>query len=259
MKNIFLIVIISLALQAPSHAQAPAAGSEAKLKEMVRSLTQRVTQAEQDTAKLQGEKTTLETKLKEQDEQIKKMTGVLKEKTEELTLQREQSTKLETNLKSELSEKSKQLKEYQTSLDKWKAAHAEITEVARKKEAERGKQAARASALERRVEDLRMRNGAMFKAGNEVLDRYAKFSLGEALLAREPFTGNMKIKLKNEFQETADALLDALPDSGRTPKNEKENNQPVNKKEKFLPPDEEKNKSEAPQNETKAEVSTPRN
>ena len=56
--------------------------------------------------------------------------------------------------------------------------------------------------------DLRTRNTALFTTGNEILDRYRKFSLGEAIAAREPFAGLTRVKLQNQLQEYGDKLLD---------------------------------------------------
>lgn len=217
MKRISLILVWSLLSLEPSHGQAQPSPAEAKLRDMVKTLTQRVTQAETDTAKVTAEKAASDAKLKESDVQIKKMTDALKEKSEELTKLREDSAKTEAALKTEVVASVKALKEHQDSLVKWRAAHTEISEIAKKKEADRSMQAAKASALERRVEDLRMRNAAMHSTANEILDRYKKFGLGDAIASREPFTGNMRIKLKNQVQEYADALLDATPESKRTP------------------------------------------
>jgi chromosome segregation ATPase len=219
MKIYRAVCIISLLLGGLSHAQGQASPAEAKLKEMVKGLTQRVSQAEQDAAKVMAEKATSDAKVKELEGQVAKMTESLREKTEEMSKLREDSQKAETILKDELGKKNKDLLAHQESLVKWKAAHAEISGIAKKKEAERAKQAGIASALERRVQDLRMRNGAMYDTANEILNRYKSFGLGEAIAAREPFTGNMRIKLKNQVQEHADALLDATADSKRTPAN----------------------------------------
>ena len=45
------------------------------------------------------------------------------------------------------------------SLDKWKAGHAQVTELARKKERERAALADKAAALGNRVADLERKNG----------------------------------------------------------------------------------------------------
>ena len=41
----------------------------------------------------------------------------------------------------------------------------------------------------------------------EILTRYQQFGLGQALAAREPFTGNAKVKLQNIVQDYGDKIL----------------------------------------------------
>jgi chromosome segregation ATPase len=210
---------ISLLLGGGIQAQNQPSPAEAKLKEMVKSLTQRVSQAEQDAAKVTAEKQAAEAKIEDLEKTMKKDYDELKKKTEEMSQLREEKAKMAADFTAELGKKNEDLLKHQKSLAEWKAAHTEISGIAKKKEAERAKQAGIASALERRVQDLRMRNGAMYETANEILNRYKSFGLGEAIAAREPFTGNMRIKLKNQVQEHADALLDATADSKRTPAN----------------------------------------
>ncbi len=62
--------------------------------------------------------------------------------------------------------------------------------------------------LERKIADQQRKNEEMFKVGNEVLTRFEKFSLGTAIVAREPFVGLTRIKLQNLMQEYADKIAD---------------------------------------------------
>jgi hypothetical protein len=54
--------------------------------------------------------------------------------------------------------------------------------------------------LQRVVEDRERKNYELYKTGNEVLTRYEKFSLGEAIEAKEPFMGLTRVKLENLVQ-----------------------------------------------------------
>jgi hypothetical protein len=49
----------------------------------------------------------------------------------------------------------------------------------------------------------------MYQAGMEILDRYEKFGLGDAILAREPFTAAQRVKFQNLVQDFSDKLTDA--------------------------------------------------
>ncbi len=215
-----LLLITTLWAAAPTAAHAQATGpspAETRLKEMVKSLTQRVTQAEAEKVTVAAEKATVDAKVKEQEAQIKKMTEALQEKTNELSELREDSIKKAAELQATIDIRNAELKAHKGSLEKWKTAHVEISGIAKKKEAERAKQATLAAATQRRVEDLRARNASLYATANEILDKYKKFGLGEAISAREPFTGNTRAKLKVQVQEYADALLDGTADSKRPP------------------------------------------
>ena len=58
----------------------------------------------------------------------------------------------------------------------------------------------------RKVDDREAKNYELFKLANEILTRYEKFGLGEALTAREPFTGLTRVKLENLVQDYQDTL-----------------------------------------------------
>jgi hypothetical protein len=49
----------------------------------------------------------------------------------------------------------------------------------------------------------------MHKVGMEILDRYEKFGLGDAILAREPFTAAQRVKFQTLTQDFANDLTDA--------------------------------------------------
>jgi len=61
--------------------------------------------------------------------------------------------------------------------------------------------------LQRRVDDDETRNVALFQLGNDILTRYEKFSLGDALAAKEPFTQLTRVKLENLVQGYEDKLI----------------------------------------------------
>jgi hypothetical protein len=62
--------------------------------------------------------------------------------------------------------------------------------------------------LERRVADQQVKNAAMYKVGMEVVSRYEKFGLGDALTSREPFIGITRVKFENLIQDYQDKLAD---------------------------------------------------
>jgi hypothetical protein len=97
----------------------------------------------------------------------------------------------------------------QASLASWKKGHQEITDAAKKIEAQRAELAARVILQDRTIADQRRKNDELFKIGSEVLSKYEGFGLGTAIAAREPFTRNMRVKLETLIQDYGDKLVDS--------------------------------------------------
>lgn len=169
------------------------AADDARLKQMLQTLTGRLRAAETERNNLLSEKAQLEQEKK-----------TLSAKVDSLNKQAaEDKARLDT-----LEAREKELDETKESLTKWKAAYEQIQTAAQKSEAERNKFASEAIVLKRKVEDRERKNLELFKTANEVLTRYEKFGLGEALAAKEPFTGITRVKLENQVQDYQDKIAD---------------------------------------------------
>ena len=206
MKRIYILTISTL-LSFAITARADEA-TEAKLRENLRNVSLQLRTAQNEKAAMavaQAEKDAqnkaLDLRVKEQGKRIEELDGDLKKTKEKAQkIQEEQTAKI-TRMTDDLAK-------FKASLDKWQAAHTAIENIAKKKEAERVKFAAKAADFERRFADCRARNAELYKLGTEILERYRSFGIGEALSAREPFTGNAKVKLDNLIQDYGDKLLD---------------------------------------------------
>ena len=170
-----------------------ASADDARLKEMLRTLTGRLRSAEterntllSDKAQLEQEKKTLSSKVDALNKQVAA-----------------DKAQLDT-----LEAKQKELDDTKESLGKWKAAYEQIQTAVQKSEAERAKLASESIILKRKVEDRERKNLELYKTANEVLTRYEKFGLGEAVSAREPFTGITRVKLQNQVQDYEDKIAD---------------------------------------------------
>src|SRR4029077_5231436 len=102
----------------------------------------------------------------------------------------------------------KELADTKEALAKWKAAFDQLTADAKKSESERARLAGENVLLQRKVEDRERKNLELWRLGNEILTRYEKFGLGDALAAREPFTGVSRVKLENLVQDYKDKIDD---------------------------------------------------
>ena len=121
-------------------------------------------------------------------------------------------------MNAKLTDQETSMAKLKETLEKLQQAYRNGEEVARAKEAERAKMAADLILLQRRTADLQTKNSALFKLGGEILTRYEKFSLGEALSAKEPFVGITRVKLENLVQDYQDKLIEqrAASPSGAT-------------------------------------------
>ena len=194
MKRRLLFLTVAVSLMAPL---TQARADDARLKETLRTLTLRLRSAETERNNLLSEKA--------QFDQEKK---TLTDKAEALTKQvADQKAQLDT-CTTKATEQEKELTDAKDSLTKWKTAYDQLSTAAKKVDAERAKFADQVVLLQRTVADREAKNRELFKLGNEILTRYEKFSVGDALAAKEPFTGLARVKLQNLVQDYGDKLAD---------------------------------------------------
>ena len=176
-----------------THAKA----DDARLKETVRTLTSRLRSAETERNNLLSEKAQF-------DQEKKTLTTKMDALTKQAAADKQQLDELTKKVEAQ----DKALSETKESLGKWKTAYDQLVVAAKKSEAERSKLASESVVLQRKLEDRERKNLELFRIGNEILKRYEKFGLGEALTAKEPFTGLTRVKLENLVQGYEDALAD---------------------------------------------------
>jgi hypothetical protein len=69
--------------------------------------------------------------------------------------------------------------------------------------------------LQAKVRDHKSQNLELYRLASEILERYRSFSVGDALKAREPFTGITKARLESQVQDYRDKVEDArIPAEG---------------------------------------------
>ena len=198
-----LIGAAGLALLSPGglRADESSEGDEGKLRDVLRNTMLQLRGAQTDLANLQATQAADAEAKKDLDLQLVQLR---KNSAED----RSASTKAAEALKARLADEDREIAGLQQDLANWRSNAAKAGAAYKATEAEGGRQAARAVALEHQVEDLEARNATLERLGNEILDRYAKFSLGEQFLAREPFIGRTRVELENQVQGYQDKLLD---------------------------------------------------
>lgn len=174
---------------------------ESRLREGLRTVTVQLRDAQNQVATLQSTQTTNEQKIKE-------LTAKIDALNKQAVAERNTSTNMLAEVNTKLAEQTTVNQGLQTAVDKWRRSYTELTNFAQKKEIERAKLADRVIKLDRQVQDQQIKNIQMYKLGVEILDRYEKFGLGEAVLAREPFVGSTRVKFQNLIQDSQDKLTD---------------------------------------------------
>jgi hypothetical protein len=210
------VMLSALAVAAAHGATAdPAAEANKKLRESLRNTMIQLRTVETEKATLQATQTELEQKNKEQEEKIK----ALEKKTADLIKQsatdKAAAEKKESEMASSIVARDVEISRQTESLKKWKDYQVKAEELVKKLTAERASKTSEAIILQRRVDDQQRKNAEMYKIGSEVLERYANFALGKALLAREPFVGTTRAKLETLVQDYSDKLADARIKPGR--------------------------------------------
>ncbi len=127
------------------------------------------------------------------------------------------SEKVIADLKSQNGDLLTQIGKLNEALAAWEKDDKQYVQLAKDKEAARAQLAVQVILLQRTVDDRETKNLALFNLGNEILTRYEKFSLGDALSAKEPFTGLTRVKLQEYVQDYKDKLSDQRVTPGQTP------------------------------------------
>ena len=171
---------------------------DTKVKETLRELTLRLRTAETEQASLQGDKAQLEQEKK-----------ALTDQTDLLTKQAASDKETIANLTSKVADQETTINQMKDSLAKWKAAYEQINAAAQNLKAERDKAVSDDIIARREVADRGAKNRELYRLANEILTRYEKFGLGDALAAREPFVGITRTKLENQVQDYSDKIAGA--------------------------------------------------
>jgi vacuolar-type H+-ATPase subunit D/Vma8 len=195
MTRLFFLLLVTAGFV---HAQ-DASPVEARLRESLRATTLQLRTAQNELSTAQVARDTLA-------EEKKALTAELAALQKQLVADRLENDRTVAALKATVAAQTEDLTATREELTKTRASLAKVVDYAKQTETARTDLSARATQLENDFADARDRNLALYKLSNEILDRYARFGLGEAILAREPFTGLSRVKLENLVQGYGDQL-----------------------------------------------------
>lgn len=210
-----LLSLIALGgmLTAATHAaeaEDPAMAVMKRMRDQLRNVMIQQQKTEAERATLQAANVELEEKLKTLDAKFKAL-------AKESNAQKDVADKTIADLKAKVMEQERERTRLEASLASWKTGHQKVVDEAKKIEAQRAELSARVILQDRKVADYQRKNDELFKVGNEILTRLEGFGLGTAIAAREPFTGNMRVKLETLVQDYSDKLVDGKIKPGAAP------------------------------------------
>jgi chromosome segregation ATPase len=214
-----LAVFILLALMAPraSMADDQTTTTETRLRQALRDTMLQLRDAQNQVVTLQAAQTQSDKDKADLQTKVDALGGQVKTLTDQAATDKAASDKAIADLKSQVSDETGQIGRLTDGLKQWKEAYGQVSQLAAAKEAARAQLALQAALLQRTDDDREAKNLALYKIGNEILTRYEKFGLGDAIAAKEPFVGITRVKLENLVQDYKNKLLDQAITSGQPP------------------------------------------
>jgi len=202
-RLIVSLIVICLFATLPAGAlqAADANTNETRLRDLLRNALIQARNAENDRAVLEA----ASAELKQKNETLTKQVEAL---TKQSKADRESADKTIADFKTKVAATAAQLAKAREELEQSRAEFKAAQADGQNKEAARAKLASDAIVLQRIIADQKTRNNGLYKLGTEILRRYEKFGLGEALGAKEPFVGTTRVKLENFVQDYQDKLTD---------------------------------------------------
>ena len=190
------------------HADDQSAAIESKLREALRNAMLQARDAQNQVVTQQAQQAQSDKDNADLKAQLLALNGRIADLTKQSATDKATSDAAIDGLKSQVTDLTGQIGAFTTSLEAWKKDDAEKTALAANKEAARAELAGQVITLQRLVDAREAENMKLFATGNEILTRYEQYGLGEALEAKEPFTGIARVKLQEQVQDYRDKLLD---------------------------------------------------
>jgi chromosome segregation ATPase len=209
-------LLVLLLAPPPAHAQdAAPATTESRLRDALRNTMLQLRDAQGQVATLQAsqaqsdqDNTALKAKVDALNAQI---VSLIKQSTDDKTA----SDKAIADLKSQNADQVTQIGKLNDALAAWEKDDRQYAQLAKDKEAARAQLAGQVLVLQRTIDDRETKNLELYNLGNEILTRYEKYGLGEALEAKEPFTGLTRVKLQELVQDYRDKIADQRATPGK--------------------------------------------
>jgi hypothetical protein len=208
MKHFLLFFLLLSA--APAVADDAAANhTDDRMREALRNTMLQLRDAQNQVATLQASQAASDQQNADLKAKLDTQTAQLAAVSKQAADDQADSQKTIADLKSQVADQTAEVGRYASAIDEWKKAYAQVTDQSKAREAARIDLAGKVIVLQRMVDDRERQNLDLFKTGNDILDRYEKFSLGDVLASKEPFIGVERVHMQEEVQDYKDKLLDS--------------------------------------------------
>jgi chromosome segregation ATPase len=193
------------------------ATTESRLRDALRNTMLQLRDAQGQVATLQASQAQSDKDNADLKAKIDALTSQIAGLTKQSAEEKDASDKAIADLKSQNGDLMTQIGKLNDALAAWEKDDKQYVQLAKDKEAARAQLAVQVILLQRTVDDRETKNLALYNLGNEILTRYEQFSLGDALGAKEPFTGLTRVKLQELVQDYKDKISDHRVIPGEVP------------------------------------------
>jgi hypothetical protein len=215
--SLLAVVILTVFPLGISRADDAPATTESRLRDALRNAMLQLRDAQGQIATLQAAQAQSDKDNADLKAKIDTLNTQIATLTKQSADDKEASDKSIAALNAQVTDQTGQMSRLNDALKQWKDAYNQAAQLAALKEAARAQLAVQVALLQRTVDDRENKNFALFKLGNEILIRYEKFSLGDAMSAKEPFVGISRVKLEALVQDYKDKILNQTVTSGQLP------------------------------------------
>lgn len=167
---------------------------EAKLREGLRNTMMQLREAQAKTAEMEA----TSVRSQQEAEKLKKELAALQA---QMLDERNAAANQAAELRAAVEQGRDRITFMETQVAKWEKDYAALVQKTRAAEADAAKAKARIGVLERTVAEQQVKNVEMKTIADEILDRYSRHSLGQTVLAREPFISVNRAKLQTIMQD----------------------------------------------------------
>jgi chromosome segregation ATPase len=211
------LFLLAPAVRLPADDASAEASFQTRMRETLRNTMQQLNDAQNQVAILQVAQAQSDKDKADLTAKVDALNAQLKTLAEQSAADRDTAAKSIATLNDQVATQKKQLAAFTEALAQWKVAYNQMAQLAKNTEEARAMLAADKILLQRLVDDRELKNAELYKTGTEILDRYEKFSLGDAITAKEPFVGVTRVRLQNLVQDYQDKLLDERISPGQPP------------------------------------------